>query len=327
LNTGTNPWRYTGSANYRHELAFPTGPGTWGLGVLPLTNPTVNNGQNGTFSAGLTATNVEGDFDFGWQFRQYGTSTILQSIGSPCVPNPVTTISGNKIRVKRPTLATSTPVSLAFPSSVVGEPVTAILNITNGGGGTLNGTITGFDVGSPFSCATTNISAGPGATQSITCTFTPVSSSTVTDVITLSIPEGGGTGNQVGVSYAVTLGGTSLNKIDMTPSTLDFGEVAATRAKFMTITFKNNSLVQPGGTLNMSSALLSAGGGTTFTCAENCNFTLSANSTQIVKIKFNPLTIMETPLTLNVPLTTLNPAQTLTLTGQGIKPEFKVEER
>lgn len=327
-NTGTNPW----SADYPANYILWNPDSTWGNDKMTLQNPIVGAGVTGRFSANLKAPAAEGDYSFIWQMRPIFSGSSWPVFGQPC---GISTVNGNKIRVKSPTLAVD-PQSYQFNDTVIGDaPSKLKIHVKNLGGGKITGVkIANADLYAPFSCAANcNITLLGGGEDDITLAFTPTATTTVSRNVHLVNNEGyplviTSGGQPVSVNYlsiygrgtdkyAITSDEGGLNNIPL----VDFGDVPWTRAKYMNVYLWNKSLTDSG---DVDPNIDPAVG---FTCESGCTpATIPSGGHIMIRLKFLPPylraqtyeTQLHTGSAIDVSFSVI---------GNGVKPEFTTTEQ
>lgn len=124
-----------------------------------------------------------------------------------------------------------------------------------------------------------------------------------------------------GGSQVISLGGSAVEKVTLSDTVLDFGEVPRTRTAYKTVTIKNNSQ-------QFSATVPPLSFPAPFFCVTECaGKILSRGAEMTVRVGFSPTEerVYEDTDTLMVILG--RPPVTLQLRGTGIQPVFKIEER
>lgn len=197
-------------------------------------------------------------------------------------------------------------MSLAFGNYTIGQPgIRKTIAVINKGGGTLSGNI--LIPNGAFKCiAGCNFSLASGGIQKITLEFkTNVKGSQST----------GATVSSNASNLVLQLFGNAVERFTADAS-LDFGDVAIGKSKFMTLTIKDNTPPAPGVTplkINPSSSF--------FTCDKTCNIQVPIGGEQKIRIKFTPTTIKQYVETLSFS------SIIIPTTGNGVKPVFNVREQ
>ncbi len=337
-NAGTNPWTTTFLANY----FLWSSSTTWTIDSVSPTVATVNSGTTGTFvSSSFTAPNTQGDYDFIWQMRPKFSGNWANPFGSTC---PAATALGTKVRVKDPllvvgnsssyslvtTMVSDPTVGYTFAQTVAGDPAnTTYMRVRNLGGGTISNVNVSVDPASPSTgtfayTGPAGFTLGPGEIKDVPLTFAASATGTYASIAHVSA-----TGQ---TTVNVPLSGTAIEKLVLNTdpaaltslSTLDFGDAATSRFKFLNFTIKNQSLTQSGGSVSTSTA-----SNPVFTCVYNCTFDLPPGSSSTptsvnIKFKFAP---MATGTEVGTYTFMTNPPITITLTGVGVKPVYSTQEK
>jgi len=211
---------------------------------------------------------------------------------------------------QNPALSVSTS-ALDFGSVTAGQSKDLSLTVRNAGGGTLTGTAV---TSSPFGVVSgASLSLGAGLSQTITVRFTP--------------PQSGGYGGTLLVTTnagtaTVALGGESSTasspRLEVTPTTLDFGPVTVGATKDLDLTVRN------AGTANLT--VSGAAAVTPFSVTTSLPFTLAAGASRAVTVRFAPsgTATVSSTLTLasNDPAT---PTASVSLTGRGASGQATTE--
>lgn len=289
-----------------------------------------------TGKTALAITSVTASAPYAISSNTCGTSLAAQSVctvGVTFTPGAVGTITGTVTVVDAdPTSpqtisltgtgtglpqVTLSPSSLSFGAVLVkGSSTPQMVTVTNTGQGTLTFTggnaagikITGTD---PTDYKQTNncgASLAAGASCTITVTFTPLTSGTLTADVTLTDNTSSGT-------QTVTLTGSGVYPtVTLTPSTLAFGsvEVGYSSSK-MTSTLKNAGQVS----LTISKIALSGLNPTEYTETNTCIGTFKAGATCTITVTFSPTASGSQNASVTITDNTQTGANTLSLTGSG----------
>lgn len=182
-----------------------------------------------------------------------------------------------------------TPTTLNFPNTAVGDS-SSVKIVTLSNSGTAPMTITSISVGplgspsttlAPFFSEVNNCGAtlAPGASCKIGVTFVPYQAGALTNPLYI-------TDNAPGSPQTVTLNGTSaLPTVEVTPATLNFGDVPDGLAPVKDITFKNTGIVP----VTLETADLGGPSATAFNWdGANCPNPLPAGASCVEKVVFRP---------------------------------------
>jgi hypothetical protein len=201
-----------------------------------------------------------------------GTLTVMDS----AVPNPQTvTLSGTGTA---PVVITVTPASETFAAQAVGTTSAGkVITVKNTGGQSTSiaSALSGDFSASSNTCTGT---LGPGATCTITATFTPSTTGSISGVITIT--DAGLNSPQI-----VTLTGTAVAPVTFSAASLAFGSqaVGSSTPTPKTVTMKNNlSTMMSGITIAASGNYSTTGGGTT------CMATLGFGASCTISVTFAP---------------------------------------
>ena len=180
--------------------------------------------------------------------------------------------------VGTPTLAVSSP-DLTFDAATTTAPQEKSFTVTNTGGGILQGgmIVTASDSsGNVFTLpSATTINVGAGQSQTVTVRFSPVS----TDVVTASlrITTNGGTGSVVLRGQ----GQSGQARLTVSPTTLEFGSIDVPGTVDRTLTITNSGAGVLTGRVDIRL-------GSLFSVSTGGTFSLGANQSQTVTIRFTP---------------------------------------
>ena len=174
-----------------------------------------------------------------------------------------------------PPLISVSPGSQDFGTVNVGSSLSKTFTVKNVGGGALSGSVTGLS--GAFSCTSgCSYDLGAGGSQTVRVQFSPTGATSYNDTANFS----GGGGASAGVSG---VGGALSAAISVSPSPFDYGDVPVWGTVDQTFTVTNTG----SGTL---SGNVTFAKGTAFFCLSGCSYSLSAGSSQPVKIRFVPPT-------------------------------------
>ena len=230
-------------------------------------------------------------------------------------PNTSTvTLSGNGLSAPAPAAALSA-TTLSFGNQTVGTTSAArTVSISNTGTAALMvGTITtaGTNAGEFAATNCSNTSINPGASCTVSVTFTPSALSTRN--ATLTIPS-----NAAGSPHGVALtgNGTSIPvpAVTLNPTSLAFGnQTTGTTSAAKSVALTNSGTAP----LSVNSIALTAPG---FTIAHNCPISLNAGAGCTISVAFAPSAV--TPFTSAVSVVTnaAGSPHSATLTGTGTAP-------
>jgi hypothetical protein len=201
-----------------------------------------------------------------------GTLTVMDSANnSP----QMATLSGTGTA---PVVITVTPASETFAAQAVGSTSAGkVITVKNTGGqSTSIATALSGDFTAPTN--TCNGTLGAGATCTITATFTPSTTGSISGVITI-------TDQGLNSPQIVTLTGTAVAPVTFSAASLAFGSQAVdtTSTPAKTVTMKNNSP-------NMLSGITIAASGNYSLPASGtpCGSSLAAGATCIISVTFTP---------------------------------------
>ena len=165
-----------------------------------------------------------------------------------------------------------TPASLSFGSVSVGSTDDLTVTVRNSGGGTLNGSAS---TSSPFSVVgTASYSLAANETATITVRFSPTASGAASRSLTLT----GGGGASVSLSGRGT-GSTLAPELTVTPTILPFSSVEVGETRDLTVTVGNTG----DGTLTGSA---STGG--SFSVVGTASYSIGADQTETITVRFSP---------------------------------------
>jgi len=174
------------------------------------------------------------------------------------------------------------PDSLDFGNVNLDKGNNLNFTIQNAGTGNLTGEVAGLTA--PFFCTegcTYNLASGDS--QAVSVRFNPTTTGSFSDVIEFT---GGETINKPlrGTGARVVIPGPIIPpKIEITPTTLNFGSVVINTTSSLNFVVRNTG----GGTLSGNVVGLA----TPFSCISGCRYALTAGRSQIVTIQFNPTAI------------------------------------
>jgi hypothetical protein len=179
-----------------------------------------------------------------------------------------------------------TPSSLSFGPVSVGSTDDLTVTVRNSGGGTLTGAAS---TSAPFGVVgTASYSLAANQTATITVRFSPTAPGAASRSLTLT----GGGGASVSLSGT---GATELPALAVTPASLSFGPVSVGSTDDLTVTVRNAG----GGTLTGAASTSAP-----FSVVGNASYSLAANETATITVRFSPTTSGAT-------------SRSLTLTGGG----------
>lgn len=326
-NTGANTWTHTVDANY----VLSRNDNVWSRNSIELVAAPVVGGSAGIFTGSLTAPNIENDYDFTWSMRPIFGGAWWPSFGPSC---GVTTANSNKIRVKQATLGIN-PESYQFSDTVVGDsPSTVSVHVQNLGGGTITGITLGA-IAPPFSCISNcDLGLSAGGIADITLAFTPTATGTFSQNASVSNKN---TNPIVPIVDSISglpvdhiyIYGNATDKFTVstdvaglnTISSVQFGDVAWTTAKYVNLTIHNRSK-EKSGAINPT-----VDGNSAFSCVSGCSpGVIAPGAARGIRLKFLPPTkqdqVYDGVLRLGA-----SSATVLGVSGRGVKPEFSVEEK
>jgi parallel beta-helix repeat protein len=166
-----------------------------------------------------------------------------------------------------------TPGSLAFATVGLGLTKDLTVTVKNAGGGTLTGSAA---TTAPFSVVgTASYSLAANQTKVVTVRFSP----TVAGAFSKTLSLTGGGGRSVSLS-GTGASGTPL--LSVTPASLAFGSVFVGSSKDLTVTVKNAG----GGTLTGSASTVAP-----FSVVGTASYSLAANQTRVLTVRFSPTTV------------------------------------
>ncbi len=212
------------------------------------------------------------------------------------------------------------PGSLSFGSVLIKTSSTPqTVTVTNTGAGVLTFTggnatgikITGANVADYSQTNNCGTSLAAGASCTITVTFTPQTTGTLTADVTL-------TDNATTKTQTVSLSGSgAYPTATLTPSTLAFGSIeVGYSSSAMTSTLKNNGQVS----LIISKVALSGANPTMYTETNSCIGTFAPGATCTITATFSPTKTGSLPASVTITDNTSAGTNTLNLTGSGALP-------
>lgn len=282
--------------------------------VVPTTYFAVSSNTCGTSLAAGTSCIISVTFTPNAIGTINGSLTIKD--GDPTSPQVVsltgTGSSGPAVKL--------TPGSLSFGSVLIKTASTPqTVTVTNTGGGTLTFTggnaagikVTGADVSSYSQTNNCGTSLAGGASCTITVTFTPQTTGTLTADVTL-------TDNATSKTQTVTMNGTgAYPTAKLTPATLAFGSVeVGYSSSVMTSTLTNSGKVN----LTISKIALSGTDPKEYAETNNCVGTFAPNATCTISVTFSPTATGAQDASVTITDNTSAGTNTLTLTGSGALP-------
>ncbi len=244
------------------------------------------------------------------------TGSLTITDGDPTSPQ-VVSLTGTGSGSPAVTLS---PGSLSFGQVLVKSSSTPQnVTVTNTGGGTLTFTggnaagikITGTDVSSYSQTNNCGSSLAAGASCTITVTFTPQTSGSLTADVTL-------TDNANSKTQTVSLNGTgAYPTVKLTPSTLAFGSIeVGSTSSAMTLTLTNNGQVN----LTITKVALTGTDPKEYSETNNCIGTFAPNATCTITVTFSPTASGAQDASVTITDNTSTGSSTLTLTGSGAAP-------
>ncbi len=245
-----------------------------------------------------------------------GTLTAELDIADNAANSPQTvSLSGTGTNASAPVVSL-TPSSLKFPSTKVGSSSAAkVVTLKNTGNATLkinNGgiTISGTNASSFTDTTTCGATVAAGASCTISVTFTPTTSGSLT--ASLNVAD-----NAAGSPQSVALSGTgtaSAPTATLTPTTLKFpSTVVGSSSAAKVVTLKNTGTA----TLDISGITISGADKTSFTDTTTCGSTLAAGKSCTISVTFKPAVAGALTATLNVADNATGSPQTVALSGTG----------
>ncbi len=260
-------------------------------------------------NAGSPYTLAPGDDFFGNTRKQAGNNVDIGAVEFFVPPNTP--------------LASVSPASLTFPSTVVGvTSATQTLTLSSNGTAPLTGitvAVTGPFSRAGGSCgATLGTALLPTGTCTITIAFTPTATGAATGTVTI-------TSNVAVTNSPVALSGTgavATRTATVSPSPLAFGNWATgTTSNPMNLTVTNTgNTALAGGTFNGIAAPFARVTTGTFPAgAGNCGATLAVGASCTIKVRFAPTAVTSSSNSLTVAYTgaTVTPTP-LSITGAGV---------
>ncbi len=202
------------------------------------------------------------------------------------------------------------PVALTFNGQVYKSPSPSQpVTVTNNGNAVLNITkysFTGTNGGDFSETNNCNGSVPAGSTCTINITFTP--SGLGTRTATLSVSD-----NAAGSPQTVTLTGTGLPALTISPTSVDYGTVPVGSSGVQTVTITNTSTA----TISFTSATLSGPNSGDFSETNTCGKHIEEGASCTVTVTFKPQATGSRTATLT--LTDLDPSspQSVPLSGTG----------
>ena len=294
-NTGTGPLIITSIT------LGGTNPGDFAAtNTCPLSPATLAVGASCTISATFAPT-VLG--------ARRATVTVADNV---VAGNLLITLSGTGVT---PASAILSPTTLAFPATDVHSSSAPLIStLTNTGSGTLNITsilLSGANQGDFAQANTCGLSLVPGASCSITVTFTPAAVGTRLASITV-------TDNASPTTQVVSLTGTAVTPtMTLTPATLSFGN----QAQNSTSAPLQSTVVNTGtGPLLITSITVTGANAADYAQTNTCPIapaSLAVNATCTVTVAFTPtaLGVRSASVTVADNVLTGNPSLALTGTG------------
>ena len=201
-------------------------------------------------------------------------------------------------------IASVAPAALAFSAQVLGTTSSAkSVVLQNIGTGPMQ--VATVIATAPFSQTNTCASIAPGASCTVSVSFTPTTVGSVSGTLTIADDAG---------TQTVMLTGTGSAPVTFSSSSVNFGTVAVgntSATKTVTLTNRGNA------SLNFASVVTSAG----FAVVSNtCGTSISARASCTVGLTFSPTAIGAATGTLTFTDTAATSPQTVNLTGTGSAP-------
>jgi len=206
-----------------------------------------------------------------------------------------------------PVVITVTPASETFAAQAVGSTSAGKVITVKNTGGQSTSIATAFSGDFGASSNTCTGTLGAGGTCTITATFTPSTTGSISGVITI-------TDQGLNSPQIVTLTGTAVAPVTFSAASLAFGSQAvnSTTPTPKTVTMKNNLV----GTLNGIS-IAASGNYSLPASGTPCGATLSAGATCIISVTFDPTANGSIDGAVTVTYTGAYSPQEIKLTGTG----------
>jgi Astacin (Peptidase family M12A)/Abnormal spindle-like microcephaly-assoc'd, ASPM-SPD-2-Hydin len=267
--------------------------------------------QTNNCTGSLTATNGSCTVNVTFSPTVSGTRTGSISITDQATNSPqIVPLTGTGASAGNTTV-TVTPASEAFASLAVGDTSAAkVITVKNTGTSPTTVSVTASaNFSQTNSCPTGTSSLASGASCTISVKFVPTTTGALTGSISV-------TDNATNSPQTVSLTGTGLVPVALSPTTLAFGSESVggtSAAKIVTMT---SNLAEPlSFTFSASANYLAVAGGTT-----PCVSPLTAKAKCTISVTFDPTTSGSLPGQLMVNDTAFGNPQTVSLTGTGVAP-------
>ncbi len=199
---------------------------------------------------------------------------------------------------------TATPTSLSFGNEAVGMTSTSQpITVKNTGTGNTTVVIAASaNFGQTNTCPASPATLNAGVSCTVNATFAPTATGSLTG--TISVTDSASNSPQT-----ISLSGTGLTTMTVTPSTLAFGnQNVGTTSASQPITVKN------AGTASTS---ITVAASTNYSQTNNCTPTLAGGATCTINVTFAPTTGGSLPGTVTITDSAANSPQTVTLSGTG----------
>jgi hypothetical protein len=235
------------------------------------------------------------------------SGTVAVSSDDPNTPTATVALVGTATSQSIGKL-TATPAALTFNNVQVGSTASAVTTLKNTG--TANLTLLQIDLsGSGFSTSgiATPVLVVPGESLTLTVNYRPSSSKTSSGEISLISAQGGITS----VNVSGTMSQSSLN---LSPTTINFGNAVTGEANTQTVQIGNPGMVP----VTITAANISGSGFSTSGLA--VPLTLGAGKTATFNVQFNPKTAGASKGGLNLVSDASNSPSNVALSGAGVAP-------
>jgi hypothetical protein len=199
---------------------------------------------------------------------------------------------------------TATPTSLSFGNQAVGTTsASQAITVKNVGTGVTTIVVSASaNFGQTNNCPVSPATLGPGLTCTVNATFAPSATGSLSGNI--SVADAAGNSPQT-----VSVSGTGLTTMTVTPSTLAFGnQNVGTASASQPIAVKNT------GTASTSIAVAAS---TNYGQTNNCGTTLTGGATCTINVTFTPTTSGSLPGTVTITDSASTSPQSVTLSGAG----------
>jgi sugar lactone lactonase YvrE len=312
-----------------NPLAFP---GTLvGVAAAPLPMTLSNPGTaaltiSGISVTGANATSFSQTNNCGSSLAAGGSCTITVSFTPASAGSLTAAISVSDNATGSPQSATITgtgtqpqamlsPNPLAFPNTLVGAPATPLpLTLSNPGTAPLAITsisVTGTNAGSFTQTNTCGASLAAGATCTITVTFTPASTGSLTAAISVADSASGS-------PHTAVLTGTGIApQAVLTPNPLAFPSTTVNTAATPLPIALSNPGTAP---LAIASIALTGPNAGSFSQANTCGASLAAGATCTITVAFTPASLGALTAAVTVTDSASGSPHSATLTGTGTAP-------